>query len=51
MHAIPRSATSAARNSGNLCILYTANDAYMHDFRLFVPRDCIAAEPKDVNRQ
>jgi nicotinamidase-related amidase len=32
----------------NLCVLYTANDAYMHDFRIFVPRDCTAAERTDV---
>lgn len=37
--------------ASNLCILYTANDAYMHDFRLFVPRDCIAAEKLDVHNQ
>lgn len=37
--------------ASNLCILYTANDAYMHDFRLFVPRDCIAAEKKALHDQ
>jgi nicotinamidase-related amidase len=25
------------------CVLFTANDAYMRDFRLFVPRDAVAA--------
>lgn len=35
--------------AGNLCVLYTANDAYMRDFRLFVPRDCIASERKKEN--
>ena len=30
--------------ASNLCVLYTANDAYMHDFTVYVPRDCIAAE-------
>lgn len=25
------------------CVLFTANDAYMRDFELFVPRDCCAA--------
>lgn len=35
--------------AGNLCVLYTANDAYMRDFRLFVPRDCTASEHKRTN--
>ena len=25
----------------NSCVLFTANDAYMRDYRLFVPRDCV----------
>jgi nicotinamidase-related amidase len=28
----------------DICVLFTANDAYMRDFRLFVPSDCVAAE-------
>ncbi len=28
---------------GNICVLFTANDAYMRDFRLLVPRDCCAS--------
>ncbi|MDQ3321322.1 MAG: cysteine hydrolase [Acidobacteriota bacterium] len=27
----------------DICILFTANDAYMRDFNLVVPRDCVAA--------
>ena len=27
----------------NICVLFTANDAYMRDFELFVPGDCCAA--------
>lgn len=27
----------------NICVLFTANDAYMRDFRLVVPHDCSAA--------
>ena len=26
--------------AGNNCVLFTANDAYMRDFKLFVPGDC-----------
>lgn len=32
----------------DICILFTANDAYMRDFNLVIPRDCVAAvEKKD----
>jgi nicotinamidase-related amidase len=27
----------------DICILFTANDAYMRDYELIVPRDCVAA--------
>ncbi|HKP45169.1 MAG TPA: isochorismatase family cysteine hydrolase [Pyrinomonadaceae bacterium] len=34
--------------AGNNCVLFTANDAYMRDFKLFVPRDCsVSIEPAD----
>jgi nicotinamidase-related amidase len=29
--------------STNSCILFTANDAYMRDLQLVIPRDCVAA--------
>ena len=29
--------------AGNICVLFTANDAYMRDFRLFAPADCIVS--------
>ena len=28
----------------DICILFTANDAYMRDFHLFIPQDCVAAK-------
>jgi nicotinamidase-related amidase len=34
----------------DICILFTANDAYMRDFRLMIPADCVAAETAAVNR-
>ena len=34
--------------AGNNCVLFTANDAYMRDFKLFVPSDCVVSiEPED----
>ena len=34
----------------NICVLFTANDAYMRDFRLIVPSDCVAANSDELNR-
>jgi nicotinamidase-related amidase len=34
--------------AGNNCVLFTANDAYMRDYELFVPADCIASiDPRE----
>jgi nicotinamidase-related amidase len=30
--------------AADICVLYTANDAYMRDYSLIVPSDCVAAE-------
>lgn len=32
--------------AGNICVLFTANDAHMRDFKTLVPRDCIASNTK-----
>jgi nicotinamidase-related amidase len=37
--------------AANICVLFTANDAYMRDFNLFVPQDCVASNTSDVNRE
>jgi nicotinamidase-related amidase len=37
--------------ASDICVLFTANDAYMRDFRIFVPQDCTAAEDPEHNRQ
>ncbi|CAG9610746.1 cysteine hydrolase family protein [Pseudoneobacillus rhizosphaerae] len=29
--------------AGNICVLFTANDAYMRDYQLIIPRDCMAS--------
>jgi nicotinamidase-related amidase len=29
--------------AGNICVLFTANDAYMREFKLFAPADCIVS--------
>jgi nicotinamidase-related amidase len=35
--------------AANICVLFTANDAYMRDFHLVVPRDAVASNTKDEN--
>jgi nicotinamidase-related amidase len=35
--------------AGNNCVLFTANDAYMRDFKIFVPRDCVASITIETN--
>ena len=32
--------------AADICVLYTANDAYMRDFKVAVPSDCVASETK-----
>ncbi len=35
--------------AGNICVLFTANDAYMRDFTLIVPADCVASNTAEEN--
>lgn len=35
--------------AGNNCVLFTANDAYMREFKLFVPSDCVVSETPEEN--
>jgi len=36
--------------TGDICVLFTANDAYMRDFHLVVPADCVASQNPEENR-
>jgi nicotinamidase-related amidase len=36
--------------AANICVLFTANDAYMRDFHLYVPCDCVASNTEQENR-
>ena len=36
--------------AADICVLFTANDAYMRDYELIVPADCIAAETAAAQR-
>ena len=35
--------------ASNICVLFTANDAYMRDLKLLVPRDAVAANTETEN--
>jgi nicotinamidase-related amidase len=35
--------------AGNICVLFTANDAYMRDMNIIVPADCTASNEKADN--
>jgi len=35
--------------AGNNCVLFTANDAYMRDFNLVVPADCVVSIASEEN--
>lgn len=35
--------------AGNICVLFTANDAYMRDYQLIVPADCVASNTAEEN--
>lgn len=36
--------------AGNICVLFTANDAYMREYKLYVPENCIASNSDDDNK-
>ncbi|MDR7240777.1 cysteine hydrolase family protein [Neobacillus drentensis] len=36
--------------AGNICVLFTANDAYMREYELLVPEDCIASADDNDNQ-
>jgi nicotinamidase-related amidase len=35
--------------AGDICVLFTANDAYMREYELSIPLDCMASETKEDN--
>ena len=37
--------------AGDICVLFSANDAYMRDLRIVIPSDCVASEDPERNQQ
>jgi nicotinamidase-related amidase len=35
--------------AGNICVLFTANDAYMRGLRIFAPSDCMVSNSEEEN--
>jgi nicotinamidase-related amidase len=35
--------------TGDICILFTANDAFLRDYRLWIPSDCVVSENEREN--
>jgi len=36
--------------AGNNCVFFTANDAYMRDYKVFVPSDCVVSNSEEENQ-
>ncbi|MDP9035069.1 MAG: cysteine hydrolase [Myxococcota bacterium] len=50
LHALGTRTLVMAGLAGDNCVLFTAHDAYMREYRLFVPEDGIASESLAANR-
>jgi nicotinamidase-related amidase len=37
--------------TADICVLFTANDAYLRDFNLFIPRDCVASAEDERKKE
>jgi nicotinamidase-related amidase len=37
--------------AADICVLFSANDAYMRDFKIVIPSDCVASEEANANHQ
>jgi nicotinamidase-related amidase len=37
--------------AGNFCVLFTANDAYMRDYELAIPSDCVISNTATENKE
>ena len=36
--------------AADICVLFSANDAYMRDFQIYIPSDCVASESDERSR-
>ena len=47
LHALQTRALVICGFATNICVLFSANDAYMRDFQISVPYDCVAANSRE----
>ncbi|WP_227937494.1 cysteine hydrolase family protein [Alkalihalobacillus deserti] len=37
--------------TGDMCVQFTANDAYMRGYKLIIPSDCVASHTNEINQR
>jgi nicotinamidase-related amidase len=37
--------------AGDICVLFSANDAHMRNFKIVIPSDCVASQEAEANDQ
>lgn len=51
LRALESSALIVTGIAGDKCVLFTANDGYLRDYKIFVPADCVVSNNPKENRQ
>ena len=49
LHDLGKTHLVMAGIAGDICILFTAKDAYMYQFDMHIPENCMASEEKETN--
>ena|SRR5690625_3296558 len=49
LHELGKTRLIVAGIAGDICILFTAKDAYMYKYDMHIPENCMASEDKDGN--
>jgi nicotinamidase-related amidase len=50
LHALGAHTLILTGIAGNICVLFTANDAYMREYALVIPADCVASNTVQENK-
>lgn len=50
LHALGATTLILTGIAGNICVLFTANDAYMREYKIVVPADCVASNTVEANQ-
>jgi nicotinamidase-related amidase len=49
LHDLEKTHLIIAGIAGDICVLFTAKDAYMYEFSMHIPKNCMASEEKEGN--